>query len=140
MSNSRKTSWKRRPPPRRWLGAPLGALVLGVYWPITKLFPGWWPRFVGRTITKFLREFPKTFEPGERDVLICSYYKSGTNWTIGRSPCRSLIVAAPSSSTSTISFMADMSRRAGYAVPLDVGAAALRADGPQDHQDASRDR
>ena len=82
MSGPAKTSWKRRPPPPRWLGAPLGALVLAVYWPIAKLLPDWWPRFVGRTVTKFLSEFPKTFEPAERDVLVCSYYKSGTNWTM----------------------------------------------------------
>jgi hypothetical protein len=120
MSKSEKTSWKRRPPPPRWLGIPLGALVLGVYWPITKLFPSWWPGFVGRTVTKVLREFPKTFEPGERDVLICSYYKSGTNWTIqiavqiahrGRAEFEHIHDLVP---------WPDMSRRAGYAVPLDV--------------------
>ena len=120
MSESHKTSWKRRPPPPRWLGPPLGALVLGVYWPITRLFPSWWPRFVGRTLTKFLSEFPKTFDPSERDVLICSYYKSGTNWTMqialqiahrGRAEFEHIHDLVP---------WTDMSRRAGYAVPLDV--------------------
>lgn len=127
MSKSEKTSWKRRPPPPRWLGAPLGALVLGVYWPITKLFPSWWPGFVGRTVTKVLREFPKTFEPGERDVLICSYYKSGTNWTMqiavqiahrGRAEFDHIHDLVP---------WPDMSRRAGYAVPLDVDEPQRRA-------------
>ena len=120
MSQSQKTSWKRRPPPPRWVGAPLGALVLGVYWPITKLFPSWWPRFVGRTVTRFLSEFPKTFEPGESDVLICSYYKSGTNWTMqiavqiahrGRAEFEHIHDLVP---------WPDMSRRAGFSVPLDV--------------------
>ena len=120
MSEPEKTSWKRRPPPPRWLGVPIGALVLGVYWPITKLFPRWWPRFVGRTFTKFLSEFPKTFEPGERDVLVCSYYKSGTNWTMqmavqiahrGRAEFEHIHDLVP---------WPDMSRRAGYAVPLEV--------------------
>ena len=120
MTKPQKTSWKRRPPPPRWLGIPLGALVLGVYWPITKLFPSWWPRFVGRTVTRFLREFPKTFEPGERDVLVCSYYKSGTNWTMqiavqiahrGRAEFEHIHDLVP---------WPDMSRRAGFSVPLDV--------------------
>jgi hypothetical protein len=120
MGETEKTSWKRRPPPPAWLAKPLGALVLGAYWPITKLFPSWWPRFVGRTLTRFLSEFPKTFEPGERDVLVCSYYKSGTNWTMqiavqiahrGRAEFEHVHDLVP---------WPDMSPRAGYAVPLDA--------------------
>jgi aryl sulfotransferase len=127
MSEAAKTSWKRRPPPPRWLGAPLGALVLAVYWPIAKLLPNWWPRFVGRTVTKFLSEFQKTFEPAECDVLVCSYYKSGTNWTMqialqvahrGRAEFEHIHDLVP---------WPDMSRRAGYAVPLELDTPQLVA-------------
>lgn len=82
MSGGDKKLWRRRPPPPRWLAAPLGALVLAVYWPIMKLFPKRWPRIVGRAMTKFLSRFPKAFVPDGRDVLVCSYFKSGTNWTM----------------------------------------------------------
>jgi hypothetical protein len=120
MSGSQKTRWKRAPPPPRWLAAPLGVLVVALFWPITKLFRSWWPRYVGRTVTKFLSEFPKTFEPGERDVLVCAYYKSGTNWTMqiavqiahrGRAEFEHIHDLVP---------WPDMSPRAAYAVPLDV--------------------
>jgi hypothetical protein len=119
MSEKPKT-WKRTPPPPRWLGRPIGVLVLGLFWPVTKLFPQWWPRFVGRTLTKFLSEFPRSFEPSERDVLVCAYYKSGTNWTMqiavqiahrGRAEFGHIHDLVP---------WPDMSPRAGYAVPLDV--------------------
>ena len=33
-------------------------------------------------MTRFLGEFPKDYLPTEHDVLICSYFKSGTNWAM----------------------------------------------------------
>jgi len=120
MNEKAKKSWKRTPPPPSWIAKPLGALVVAVYWPVTRLFPNWWPRFIGRTVTRFLSEFPKTFEPGERDVLVCAYYKSGTNWTMqiavqiahrGRAEFEHIHDLVP---------WPDMSRRANYAVPLDA--------------------
>jgi len=122
MSGPKQKPWRRRPPLPRWIGVPIGVLVLAIYWPITKLFPNWWPRLVGRTMTKFLSQFPKTFEPSERDVLVCSYYKSGTNWTMqiavqvahrGRAEFEHIHDLVP---------WPDMSDNARYAVPLaDVG-------------------
>ena len=118
MSSTGKP-WRRRPPLPRWIGAPIGVLVLAVYWPITKLFPKRWPRLVGRTMNKFLSQFPKTFEPGERDVIVCSYFKSGTNWTMqiavqiahrGKGEFEHIHDLVP---------WPDMANNARYAVPLD---------------------
>jgi hypothetical protein len=120
MSESQGKRWKRTPPPPRWLGAPLGALVVGLFWPVTKCFPKWWPRYVGRTITKFLSEFPKTFEPGKRDVLVCAYYKSGTNWTMQIAVQIAHHGSAEFEHIHDLVPWPDMSPRAGYALPLDA--------------------
>ena len=98
--------------------APIGWLILAVYWPVTKLFAKRWPRWVTRTLTKVLTRFPQDYAPTAHDVLICSYYKSGTNWTMqiavqiahrGRAEFEPIhdLVAWP-----------DMDIRAGYAIPL----------------------
>lgn len=99
--------------------APLGALIVGIYWPVTKLFPRRWPRWVTRTITKVLTRFPRAYQPQPHDVLICSYFKSGTNWTMqiavqiahrGRAEFEHIHDLVP---------WPDMHMRAGYSVPLD---------------------
>ena len=82
MSGAAKKPWRRRAQPPRWLTAPIGALILALYWPVTKLFAKRWPRWVTRTLTKVLTRFPQDYVPTANDVLICSYFKSGTNWTM----------------------------------------------------------
>jgi hypothetical protein len=82
VSSASVRRWRRRKPLPPSLRAPLGALLLALYWPFTKLFAKRWPRFVARTMTKFLSGFPRDFVATANDVLICSYYKSGTNWTM----------------------------------------------------------
>jgi hypothetical protein len=112
--------WQRKAPLPRWIGVPLGALVVAIYWPMTKLFASRWPRLVGRTITKFFGKFPDGFEPTARDVLVCSYFKSGTNWTMqiavqvahrGRGEFEHVHDLVP---------WPEMPHRMGYAVPLDA--------------------
>ena len=112
--------WRRKAPLPGWIGVPLGALVVALYWPVTKLFANRWPRLVGRTITKFFGKFPDGFEPGAHDVLVCSYFKSGTNWTMqiavqiahrGRAEFEHIHDLVP---------WPEMPARIGYAVPLDV--------------------
>ncbi len=119
MTSSRNKPWRRRPPLPPWLRAPLGAAFVAIYRPLTRLFAKGWPRFVTRTMTKFLSRFPQDFEPSARDVLVCSYYKSGTNWTMhiavqiahrGRAEFEHIHELVP---------WPDMSERARYAVPLD---------------------
>lgn len=119
MSGAGKRLWRRRRPLPRWLGAPLGVLVVALYWPVTKLFPKRWPRLVGRTITKFLSQFPKTFEAGERDVLICSYFKSGTNWTMQIAVQIAHRGQAEFEHIHDLVPWPDMPDNARYAVPLD---------------------
>jgi hypothetical protein len=66
------------------------ALVRTLVWPIlwlivvplTKVFSRRWPRAVSRMLTRILGQFPKDYQPTEHDVLVCSYFKSGTNWTM----------------------------------------------------------
>ena len=112
--------WQRKAPLPRWIGVPLGALVVALYWPVTKLFASRWPRLVGRTITRFFGKFPEGFEPTAHDVLVCSYFKSGTNWTMqiavqiahrGRAEFEHVHDLVP---------WPEMPDRLGYAVPLDV--------------------
>jgi hypothetical protein len=50
--------------------------------PLTKIFSRRWPRSLSRAMTRFLGTFPKDYVPTEHDVFICSYFKSGTNWTM----------------------------------------------------------
>jgi hypothetical protein len=82
MSGKRKKRGRRREPVPRWLSVPLSAVALAVYWPLTKLFAKQWPRFAARAVNKFMMRFPKDYVPAAHDVFVCSYYKSGTNWTM----------------------------------------------------------
>ena len=118
MSHSANKPWRRRAPPPRWLMVPIGMLVVAAYWPVAKLFARRWPRWVTRTLTRVLTRFPQDYVPTPHDVLVCSYYKSGTNWTMqiavqiahrGRAEFEHIhdLVAWP-----------DMDARAGYAIPL----------------------
>ena len=62
--------------------AVVGAIVLAIYVPVTKIMGKRWARYVARVMNKYLCEFPRDYEPKESDVLVCSYFKSGTNWTM----------------------------------------------------------
>ncbi len=79
MSKSRFRRSRQLP---RWIAVPLSMIVLSVYWPLTRVFAKRWPRFATRSITKFMTRFPKDYAPTAHDVFVCSYYKSGTNWTM----------------------------------------------------------
>lgn len=70
---------RRRP---RGRNALLWALF-AVTWPIVKLLGliGRWPGSMLRRINRAMGSLGN-YAPGEHDVLICSYFKSGTNWTM----------------------------------------------------------
>jgi hypothetical protein len=73
---------KRREWPR-WSYWPARALALGLLWPIFKCFEwyGSWPRALGRGFTRRMFAVGR-YDPAPNDVLIGSYFKSGTNWTM----------------------------------------------------------
>ncbi len=77
--SSRPIRLRRQPPPpwRRNLALAFIAFLA----PLTKLVPRAWARLIGRGITRFCGNFG-AYEPTEHDVLVCSYFKSGTNWTM----------------------------------------------------------
>ena len=52
-----------------------------VVWPMSKILSRRWPLMLSRGITRMLGTFPK-YEPAAGDVFVCSYFKSGTNWTM----------------------------------------------------------
>jgi hypothetical protein len=52
-----------------------------VVWPMSKVLARRWPLMLSRGITRVLGTFPP-YEPSAADVFVCSYFKSGTNWTM----------------------------------------------------------
>ncbi|MGH8219804.1 MAG: sulfotransferase domain-containing protein [Steroidobacteraceae bacterium] len=80
---------KRRLRNRRPRGIRRGVAVIGrvlgllLAWPVVRVFDllGRWPGALTRTMNRAMGEFG-SYRPGEHDVLVCSYFKSGTNWTM----------------------------------------------------------
>jgi hypothetical protein len=62
------------------IGRALGLLLA---WPVIRVFDllGRWPGAMTRTMNRAMGKFG-SYPPGEHDVLVCSYFKSGTNWTM----------------------------------------------------------
>jgi hypothetical protein len=50
--------------------------------PLTKIFARRWPRRLSRSLTRFMGQFRARYVPAEHDTFVCSYFKSGTNWTM----------------------------------------------------------
>jgi hypothetical protein len=97
-------------------------IMLPFFWivvmPLSRVFARRWPRFVSRMLTRFLSGFPKDYVPAAHDVLICSYFKSGTNWTMqiatqiayrGRAPFEHIHELVP---------WADLPDNSGFALPM----------------------
>jgi hypothetical protein len=72
--------FKRRAP-STWRQIALTPLFWIIVWPLSKILPRRWPLMMSRGITRALGTFPK-YDPTAADVFICSYFKSGTNWTM----------------------------------------------------------
>lgn len=74
------------PPFRRrtysaWRSVAMTPLFWIIVWPLSKVLSRRWPLMMSRGITRALGTFPK-YEPTAADVFVCSYFKSGTNWTM----------------------------------------------------------
>jgi hypothetical protein len=57
-------------------------VAYGVFVPLSRLFGRGFAHRMGRMMTRYWASFPATFVPASSDVLVCSYFKSGTNWTM----------------------------------------------------------
>ncbi len=67
-------------PAARWLSMiPLWLIIF----PITRVLEllGRWPDAIVRGMTRMTTDF-EGYTPGPQDVMVCSYFKSGTNWTM----------------------------------------------------------
>jgi hypothetical protein len=73
---------RRRPPPA-WARVPSSVLVYAIGVPLVRLLElvGVWPRLMSRAMARMKRKAPR-YAPSARDVLVCSYFKTGTNWTM----------------------------------------------------------
>lgn len=73
----------RRKPPPPWSRLPVKALFYGIGFPLTRLLAvfGLWPRAISAWMGRMLVR-AGTFTPTGHDVLVCSYFKTGTNWTM----------------------------------------------------------
>jgi hypothetical protein len=89
-----------------------------VFVPLTKIFARRWPRGLSRALTRFMAQFPADYVPAEHDAFVCSYFKSGTNWTMqiavqiahrGRAEYEHIHELVP---------WPDLPEKWGYAVPL----------------------
>jgi hypothetical protein len=58
-------------------------LALRLAWPVVRVLDllGRWPGAMARTMNRYMAHFGP-YQPGAHDVLVCSYFKSGTNWTM----------------------------------------------------------
>ncbi len=73
------------PPARKRIGDALGiAFAYVVLWPLTRILGlfGLWPRLSAIVINKTMNKGLRGYTPGPRDVLVCSYFKTGTNWAM----------------------------------------------------------
>ena len=96
-------------------------MSLPIFWlvvvPLSKILSRRWPRMLSRTMTRFLGKFPD-YEPAPYDVFVCSYFKSGTNWTMQIAVQIAYRGAAQFESIHDLVPWPDLPDRARFALPL----------------------
>jgi hypothetical protein len=127
MSESPLKAWRRAERPPRWIGRAIAAIVLVIGWPLAKLAPRWWSRFASGLLTRYTAMFPSGYRPTGRDVFVCSYFKSGTNWTMQMAVEIAHRGDARYEHIHDVVAWPDIAPRAGYAIPLDDESPALGA-------------
>ena len=81
-ASGRPVPWRRRPVSSSTRRALVGAVVLGIYVPVSKAMGKRWPRAVARLMNRYLAHLHEPYVPAASDVVVASYFKSGTNWTM----------------------------------------------------------
>jgi Sulfotransferase domain len=104
-------------------------LGYGLFWPFVKIMSllGRWPAWMSRGIDKSMGKFPD-YEPDQHDVLVCSYFKSGTNWTLQIATQIAWRGRAQFEHIHDLVSWAEIPSRARYAVSIDDDAP--REDSP----------
>lgn len=102
--------------PSKWAQYVLGPILWLVFRPLSKLFPKWWARTVARGMNRMLTKFAD-YRPQAHDVLICSYFKSGTNWTMQIATQIAFRGHAEFEHIHDVVPWPDLPARANYAVP-----------------------
>jgi hypothetical protein len=102
-------------------------VAFGVFFPISRVFGRGFAHRVGRMMTRFLGHFPSSYVPSPTDVLICSYFKSGTNWTMQMAVQIAFRGRADFEHIHDLVPWPDIPKRAQYAVTLEDDAPRLAA-------------
>jgi Sulfotransferase domain len=111
MTTSTQPFARNRRQPAAWQLLVFRAVALGIFLPISKLFGRGWARWIGRSMTAYV--------PAAHDVLICSYFKSGTNWTMQMALQIAYRGGAEFEHIHDLVPWPDVAARTMYALPLD---------------------
>jgi hypothetical protein len=119
MSADSAKPWRHRRARPTWVRYLSQVVAILVILPLTKVFARRWPRFMSRKLTQFLSQFPQDYVPTAHDVLICSYFKSGTNWTMQMAVQIAFRGRAEFEHIHDLVPWPDVDARAKFTVPLD---------------------
>ena len=126
--SSNTAVFKRRPQGApKWLRPVFRGVAYGVFLPISKIFGRGFAHYIGRFMTRFMNDFPETYVPAPTDVLICSYFKSGTNWTMQMAVQVAFRGRAEFEHIHDLVPWPDVPRRVQFAVPLEDDGPRLAA-------------
>ena len=127
MSANTAVFVRRRQGAPNWLRPVFKGVAYGVVLPISKVFARGFTRRIARFMTRFLSAFPKTYVPASTDVLVCSYFKSGTNWTMQMAVQIAFRGRAEFEHIHDLVPWPDVPSRAQFAVPLEDDRPRLAA-------------
>jgi hypothetical protein len=114
-----------RPAWMRGLGMVFYYVLIRPIVAILELF-GLWPRLMSRAAAGMTKRMER-YEPTDHDVMICSYFKSGTNWTMQMAVQVAYRGKADFEHIHDIVPWLEMPRNNRFSVPLGDGSARLSA-------------
>ena len=82
-AGKRRLRGRRRTRMGALVAAPMRGLAVLLSWPVIRVLDllDRWPEAMARMMNRVMGRFG-SYQPGAHDVLVCSYFKSGTNWTM----------------------------------------------------------